>query len=473
MKNLRGKMIKKEKLKKNQKRKGYEERLGKLGQEILVLSRNEIYLSMHFFETAFPMLSYELLRSTQSFGTDGEKLYYNPKYLLELYDKSSVTVNRAYLHVLLHCLFRHLFKKEFFEGKASKEDYTNWDLACDIAVESVMDSFDGMNCVLSNPSPYREKVYENLKSRLPVLTAEGIFRELKTMAAPSENYEALKKEFCADDHYFWRNKQETPENQKKREEKQKKLEASWEEASKKTQTAMETFYQQAGDQAGSLRAMLRIKNRHRENYAQFLRQFAVIKEELLLDMDSFDYIPYCFGLSGYGESQKQQVPLIEPLEYKERYGIDEFAIALDTSGSLSKSQIEKFLSQTVKILHSEETFFRKIHIHILACDAALQKKMVLKSKEDIAEYTDKIEISGFGGTDFRPVFSYLEQCLENGTFTKLRGLLYFTDGFGTYPEYVPSFETVFVLPADRLSEPKIPAWAMKISFDEDCQKNKV
>lgn len=450
-----------------QNRRNYEERLTQLGGQILSLSRNEIYLSMRFFESAFPMLSYELLRSTQSLGTDGEKLYYNPKHLLELYDKSPVTVNRAYLHVLLHCLFRHLFKQDFVKDSVDEEIYTNWDLACDIAVESVIDSFDGMSCVLSNPSAYREEVYDKLKKKLPVLTAEGIFRELEVMVASLESYEALKKEFCVDDHRFWRNgKKEPQKDQPQSGEQRRKLEAAWEEASKKTQTAAETFYAQAGDQAGSLKAVLRIKNRRREDYGQFLRQFAVMKEELVLDMDSFDYIPYCFGLSGYGMGEKQQIPLIEPLEYKERHGIDEFAVAVDTSGSLSKEQMEEFLLETVEILRSEETFFRKVNIHILFCDAALQKKAVVTSQEELAAFLDEIEVSGFGGTDFRPVFSYLEQMIGNGTFTRLRGLLYFTDGFGTYPEYVPSFETAFVLPADRLLEPKIPAWAMKVSFEK-------
>ena len=142
--------------------------------------------------------------------------------------------------------------------------------------------------------------------------------------------------------------------------------------------------------------------------------------------------------------------MIEPLEYRERYGIDEFAIAVDTSGSISKEQIEEFFIETMQILQSEETFFQKVTIYILQCDAKLQKKMIIKSREDLQSFMDTIEISGFGGTDFRPVFSYLEKLLEQGILTKLRGLLYFTDGFGIYPERMPSFETVFILP-DRKS----------------------
>lgn len=441
------------------------ERLERLGGQILVSSRNEIYLSMRFFESAFHRLSYQMLLSTQSLGTDGEKLYYNPKHLLELYDKSPVTVNRAYLHVLLHCLFRHLFKEEFMQSEGGYD--TNWDLACDIVVESVMDSFEEITCVLANPSSYREDIYEKLKSRLPVLTAEGIFHELKTMAASQREYERLRKEFCVDDHSFWRNQKRPPEQKKQPVpgKERKQLEALWEETSRKTQTAMETFYRQAGDRAGNLRIVLKIQNRCRDDYRQFLRRFAVRKEEMKLDLDSFDYIPYCFGIGGYGKGREYHVPLIEPLEYRERQGIDEFAVAVDTSGSLSKNQIEEFLAETMDVLQSEETFFRKVKIYVFLCDAILQRELMITSREELRELTDHIEVSGFGGTDFRPVFSRLEQLSEDGTFTKLRGLLYFTDGFGIYPEYIPSFETAFILPADRIEEPTVPVWATRVSAE--------
>lgn len=445
------------------------ERLEQLGSQILITSRNGIYLSMRFFEPALFRFSYELSLSTQMLGTDGEKFYYNPKYLLELYDKSPVAVNRAYLHTLLHCLFRHLFKDKLQksgEDEAYKQDYSNWDLACDIAIESVIDSLEEVSCVLVEVSAYREEIYRRLKSKLSVLTAEGIYLELGTKVF-QEEYEQLKREFQVDDHNFWEAQQKDGKNEKQKKnqkEQNQKLKIIWEKIAKKTQTAMETYYRQAGDCAGNLSAMLKIKNRQTYDYKQFLQQFVVEKEEICLDLDSFDYIPYCFGLSGYGKDREIQIPLIEPLEYKEHYGIDEFAIAIDTSGSVSKEQVEEFLAETIQVLQSEKTFFRKVTICILQCDAKLQKKFMIRSKEDWQLFMDRniIEVSGFGGTDFRPVFSYLEELLEKGEFTRLRGLLYFTDGFGIYPEQVPSFETAFILPADKWTEPPVPPWAIKL-----------
>ncbi len=443
------------------------ERLENISNQIFISSRNEIYLSMRFLEPALFRFSYELSLSTQMLGTNGEQIFYNPKYLLELYEESSGIVNRAYLHMLLHCLFQHLFKEEKENHQDYNYNYTLWDLSCDIAIESILDSFEGISCILSKVSEYRENIYKKLKNKLSVLTAEGIYLELKEMDVTQKEWEQLRKEFQVDDHCFWeKQKEDREKKQQKKDNKQRdQTMTAWQEIAKKAQTAMETIYQQIGDRSGSLKTMLKIQTRRRDNYKQFLRQFAVIKEEMKLDLDSFDYIPYTFGLSGYGKKKETQIPLIEPLEYKERYGIDEFAIAVDTSGSISKEQIEEFFIETMQILQSEETFFRKVTIYILQCDAKLQKKMIIKSREDLQSFMDTIEISGFGGTDFRPVFSYLEKLLEQGILTKLRGLLYFTDGFGIYPERMPSFETVFILPADTQKEPQVPVWATKLFVD--------
>ena len=57
-----------------------------------------------------------------------------------------------------------------------------------------------------------------------------------------------------------------------------------------------------------------------------------------MDEDSFDYIFYNFGMEQYGN-----LPLIEPLEYKEVNRLEELVIAIDTSGSCSKELVRRFL----------------------------------------------------------------------------------------------------------------------------------
>ncbi len=110
---------------------------------------------------------------------------------------------------------------------------------------------------------------------------------------------------------------------------------------------------------------LRVENRQRYDYGKFLRKFAVLKEEMAVDPDSFDYVFYSYGLRLYGN-----LPLIEPQEWKEEKKIEEFAVIVDTSMSCSGELVRKFLEETYTVLSEENSFFHKVNIHIIQCDEA-------------------------------------------------------------------------------------------------------
>lgn len=82
-----------------------------LGRKILLASRNELYLSMRYMDLAFSAFQYEQNNGNGYVGTDGETIYYHPLFLMDLYEKDRFLVNRLYLHMVLHCLFRHLWKR--------------------------------------------------------------------------------------------------------------------------------------------------------------------------------------------------------------------------------------------------------------------------------------------------------------------------------------------------------------------------
>jgi len=86
---------------------------------------------------------------------------------------------------------------------------------------------------------------------------------------------------------------------------------SKENAAKKMQSAM-TFDSGRGDTKGNLLKMLKAVNHKEISYRDFLRKFAVTRESMHVDMDSFDYGFYNYGMTVYGN-----MPLIEELEYRE------------------------------------------------------------------------------------------------------------------------------------------------------------
>ena len=48
-----------------------------------------------------------------------------------------------------------------------------------------------------------------------------------------------------------------------------------------------------------------------------------------------------------------------------------------------------------------------------------------------------MKIKGLGGTDFRPVFNLVDKLILDKEFTNLKGLIYFTDGYGDFPAQKP------------------------------------
>ena len=204
-----------------------------------------------------------------------------------------------------------------------------------------------------------------------------------------------------------------------------------------------------------------MENRERYDYRSFLKKFCVLKEEMQVDMDSFDYIFYNYGMELYGN-----MPLIEPQETKEVHRIEDFVIAIDTSMSCKKELVQKFLEETYSILSQSESFYRRFRIHIIQCDEKVQSDDVITDAKELEQYMKNFQLRGMGGTDFRPVFSYVNRLQKEKKFHRLRGLIYFTDGYGTFPLKKPLYDTAFIFLKEDYLDVDVPPWAIKLILDE-------
>lgn len=52
-------------------------------------------------------------------------------------------------------------------------------------------------------------------------------------------------------------------------------------------------------------------------------------------------------------------------------------------------------------------------------------------------------------------------------FRDLRGMLYFTDGYGIFPSAMPAYETAFVFLNDSYDSPAVPPWAIRLVLQKD------
>ena len=568
--------------------------LNDLGSRILNQSRYELSLSMRHLARALDRLPYEMDFNTQRMGTEGERIHFHPEFIFQLFMESPQKLNRLYMHSLLHCLFRHMFKNE-----DKKEEL--WNMACDIHVEYVLDSLD-VDLLKRPAGEYRENTFQSLEEKIKTLSAERIYQYLEEADLDYDAWERLEREFYKDDHVFWnvidrkdapgqegegdsdgaplplpedftpndnpsgeenegekkdsgdntsaensedkdkspreskssedaspqsgmpsngegkeeKNQEagnQEPENRgsegegntgegnsgedsqgeakqedsqsgnssgKKQEERKKAenrkptgqgqreereakkkrddLSKEWEDISKRTEQEIEHSSKEKQEEQGSLAWFLRLEQKKYTDFRDFLRRLSVDREEMEVDLDSFDYGYYYYGLEQYGN-----MPLIEENEYREGRKLQELVIAIDTSHSTKGEMVKGFLEETAGILKQKDAFFQKVKVHILECDDELRKDICLENVEDLEQYSKNFAVKGGYGTDFRPVFRYVSDLQKRGELKNLKGLMYFTDGKGRYPKEAPPYVTAFVFPkGEDIDDDNVPFWAMKL-----------
>lgn len=512
----------------------------KLGRDIIDECRTQLMLKFRFLDLALWRMDLMPLRVDARYplATNAKQVIYDPPRVITRFQESFEESVRDYLHLVMHCIFRHPYDKNHSDKDA-------WGLACDIIVENAVMDMCGTRFVSADDAARRQaisememligplfpnKLYGLIRGMLQ--TAEG--QQFRGLGRGSLNeWRAL---FERDDHGAWpannmSRSQDSDQDQDMFEEfleddadpeaqadairtemleegesessgganesqssdsdadsevtddegesddgaqaevsdaaeppdpDEAKDEKEWEEISKQIEMNLETFSKEWGEEAGSLIANLALANHKTVSYSDFLRRFMVVTEEMLLNMDEFDYIYYSYGMHLYGN-----MPLIEPLEYKETERVHDFAIAIDTSESVSGELVKRFIAYTFDMLKSSEEYASEVNIHIIQCDARVQSDTKIKRLKDVDKMVDGMQIRGFGGTDFRPVFDYIDMLRKRGELVDLKGLIYFTDGLGQFPEKPPDYDAAFVFVAEEGKKPpSVPPWAMKILIDE-------
>uniref|UniRef100_A0A6M3K9G8 Putative hydrolase n=1 Tax=viral metagenome TaxID=1070528 RepID=A0A6M3K9G8_9ZZZZ len=121
-------------------------------------------------------------------------------------------------------------------------------------------------------------------------------------------------------------------------------------------------------------------------------------------------------------------------------------VAVDTSGSISSSELGQFVAEINAVSGEDNTVV-----------LALQFDIVVTSSEWLSdEQPLTVALVGGGGTNFRSVFDYIEekQLVPDG-------VVFLTDGYGTYPEE-SEWPTMWVLTEDHFE----PPWGWAVAMGE-------
>ena len=501
------------------------EEKNRIAGEALQAAKDRIVAGMRFLDPAVFALS-DSPEETEGliFCTDGRWLHYSANYILSCCTGGLRELTHHYLHVLLHCIFRH-------HSVSENIDRLSWNLAADVAVEALIQSF-GMSQFESDGSVEREKYIRKFRTAAGGVSAERLYRYFRSPNVKDSDLLELEEIFRVDSHNLWYGRKQMPfrmnpeeeedkenlegdsekteensdtgneaetepqtedenkeesveenkENRKEEDIDEEDREAQeredqtergshdkkdteedrdadspdWDQIAQMVKISLEAEHSGAEEQ--DMLAALNARTDRHVDYSTFLRKFAVRRENLKVDDNEFDYIYYTYGLQVYGD-----MPLVEPLEYSDEKSIRDLAIVIDTSASTEGELVESFIRRTFDMLTGSSEFKNRFNIHLIQCDSKVQSDQLLRSKEDIRTFMDHFEIRGFGGTDFRPAFQYVNTLLEEGTFRRLQGLLYFTDGKGIYPKRKPRYDTAFIFEDEEsAAAAEIPSWAMKV-----------
>lgn len=464
------------------------EKISKLAKDVLSVARNTLVINLRFMDKAISMLDVQESLLIKDVSVNGKIIVYNPVFVLKTFSREREIVPRMYLHMILHCVYQH-----FWVETGANKDY--WDLACDIAVEQTINDMD-LDSIRTSSSELQASVINSFKKKVKYITADMLYRYFLRIQLSDKELKRLKKLFSQDDHALWYSppiKAQGNEGSERRRDMQldaphnsqtssnsqaddgspqeatagtseqiKKLLDEWKDVAKQMKMDLETFSKEKGDSSGGLSQNLVAVTREKYDYAEFLKKFAVLGERMKINDDEFDYIFYTYGLNLYGK-----MPLIEPLEYKDTKQIKEFVVAIDTSGSTSGDLVQTFVKKTYNILKQTESFFTRFNLHIVQCDAEIQEAVKITCQQEFDNYIQSMTIKGLGGTDFRPVFSYVDELIANHEFANLKGMIYFTDGFGTFPSKQPPYDVAVVYVDDGYENPEVPVWAIKLVLQSE------
>lgn len=533
----------------------------RLAADIIEECRVQLMLRFRFLDLALWRMELSPMRvdSRYPLATDGGKVHYDPMRVIGRFQDSFDEAVRDYLHLVMHCIFRHPFNEEHGNAEA-------WSLTCDIVVENAAMDLCGSRFSSAEDKARRQALAEIRLVAGSLLPAK-VYQVVKGLVQTpdGQNFHGMGRStlnewralFERDDHGVWPVNNEgggtyhdpdsdeevsedndqpdfqsdsiqtnafddgssqaggeeqgspadaaegssEPDNAEDaesgtdelpsedaedssddgeggeekheresesdrdfdRQDEARQDERDWEEIAKQIEMSLETFAREWGEEAGSLLANLAFANRRRYDYDDFLRQFMAVSEHMRINMDEFDYVYYTFGLDTYGN-----MPLIEPLEYKETQAIRDFVIAVDTSESVRGELVKSFVEHTFSMLKSSEDSLREVDVHVIQCDSRVQSDLRIRDAADVDRMMEGFQVRGFGGTDFRPVFDYVEMLRRRGELADLKGLIYFTDGLGQFPEKAPGYDVAFVFVEDegRDTAP-VPPWAMKLVLTSD------
>jgi len=397
---------------------------GKTPKELAKLkistAKSQAMSNTPFFGYLMMSAEYIASETMQTLATDGDKVYYNVDFVNKL---SLGELTGVITHEILHIAFLHMFRR-------GVRDPAKWNLACDYVVNYVIKNNEHMdlpeNIVYSEKYSNdwsAEEIYADISKNPPKvlkyyqMALDGDDGNSKGKSKGKGNG---KDAPIMDGHIYDANKKNDPSHAKIKEQEWK---------GKLTQAAQ--VARQQGHLPAGMERLIDEALQETVPWQQLLRRYLspyALKTDFTWSKPNKKFLQYDMIMPGYTS---------ESLE---------IGCVLDTSGSISPKELSAFVSEVRGIMSVAKSYT----IHLIACDAKVDEE---NGYWKITEFSGPLPKSfgGGGGTDFRPPFKEIAK--RN---LKPSVLIYFTDGYGAFPEKPPSFETIWAVVPGGIKKENIP-----------------
>lgn len=355
-----------------------------------------------------------------TFATDGKTLIYNKKFLNELAPEELAAV---LLHEIFHCVFLH--PSEITKIQRENKIPALWEIACEIvcnaAVKDItynlnwklpgqpvsplqtdITSSDIQNCYFYDPMGHNHtaaeiylKLEEMYQDKLQLLN-DSLVAVLK-IGSNNANLNPTVGDIIPNTNI--------------------------QDMTEKAIATLEILQKQRGSLPGTLSRFIERLKRSKIPWSQILLNFVGTAVKGLQD--------YSWIYPNWRHPLSKEIIIPGMIEYKK----EDIIVVIDTSGSISQSELNRFASEVAKLTQYTS------ELTVITCDTQINEKVKIK---DAIELIKKIKFKGGGGTDFTQVFKNIKNCLC---------MIFFTDGMATYPKQKPNYPVLWILTKEHTKPP--------------------
>ena len=346
-------------------------------------SRIRMIMDFPFFGYLSNFLKLVETAKIKTGATDGKHYFFNPEFVSSLSDKE---LNFLTAHETLHPALGHMWRGQ---GKNQKV----FNMAADYVI----------NGMIKDADPH-ENTFKMIKGglydkRFAGMSTEEVYDILFQEGEDGEGKEPI------DDHDVWEDADSESGGN---------TEADWN--GRVVQSAQNA--QGKGSVPALFKRLLENLTAPQKNWRQLLAEF--------VEQEVTDY--------GFSPPDRRfsDSDIILPDFSETEENVKNLVFAVDTSGSITQEHFTVFLSEVVGCMAQ---FSGNVKGKLIYCDAQIAQNGVY----DLEDAHKSMPVGG-GGTDFRPVFDWVDENLENCV-----GVVYLTDGEGYYPDKPPHYPVLWVL----------------------------